>query len=111
MKSVSIFGLGYVGTATAACLASRGHRVIGVDSNRSKVKCIQDGMSPIVEAGLEELIASGRRSGLLSATTDASEAIANSDTSFVSVGTPGQANGTPDLSHLIDVCSDIGQAL
>jgi GDP-mannose 6-dehydrogenase len=111
MKSVSIFGLGYVGTVTAACLASRGHKVIGVDPHPLKVQRIQEGMSPIVEKGIQEMIAPASRSGLISATHDASTAILESEISFVSVGTPSQRNGKLDLSHVRNVCLDIGRAL
>jgi GDP-mannose 6-dehydrogenase len=111
MKSLSIFGLGYVGAVTAACFASRGCKVIGVDPNPSKVDRIQAGLSPIVEADIQDMIAEARRTGLISATTDATEAIANSDISFISVGTPNQRNGKLDLSHVRNVCADIGRAL
>src|SRR5262249_16940538 len=111
MNSISIFGLGYVGTVTAACLASRGHRVIGVDPNPSKVECINTGVSPIVEADVQEMISSARESALISATQDSVAAITNSDISFVSVGTPSQRNGKLDLSHIGKVCLDIGRGL
>src|SRR5206468_443429 len=111
MKSISIFGMGYVGTVTAACLSSRGHRVIGVDPNPLKVRRISSGASPIVEPDVEEMIRSGKDTGLISATDDPNEAIAQSEISFISVGTPGQRNGRPDLSHIRSVCRDIGVGL
>jgi GDP-mannose 6-dehydrogenase len=111
MKSISIFGLGYVGAVTAACFASRGYKVIGVDPNPLKVDRIQSGMSPIVENNVADLIAEAKRTGLISATTDATTAIAMSDISFISVGTPSQRNGKLDLSHIRHVCGDIGRAL
>ncbi len=111
MNSISIFGLGYVGTVTAACLASRGHKVIGVDPNLSKVERFQSGLSPIVEAGVQEMITTANQAGLIAATPDAGEAIAQSDISFISVGTPSQRNGKLDLSHINDVCDAIGVAL
>lgn len=111
MKSISIFGLGYVGAVTAACFASRGYKVIGVDPNPQKVDRIQAGLSPIVEAGVPEIIASAKNAGLISATSDATTAIMNSDISFISVGTPSQKNGKLELSHIRNVCSDIGRAL
>jgi len=74
MRSISIFGLGYVGTVTASCFASRGHKVIGVDRNPSKVDRIQAGMSPIVEAGVQEMIDAAKREGTISATMDATAA-------------------------------------
>jgi GDP-mannose 6-dehydrogenase len=111
MKSISVFGLGYVGTVTAACFASRGHRIIGVDTNPQKVQRLNDGASPIVEARVQEMLGEAQRAGLLSATVDSFAAVANSDISFVSVGTPGQRNGKLDLSHVRKVCADIGRAL
>src|SRR5262249_39825330 len=111
MKSISIFGLGYVGTATAACLASRGHKVIGVDPNPLKVQRIEAGESPMVEPQVQDMIAAASRQGLISATQDSVAAITNSDISFVSVGTPSQRNGKLDLSHIGKVCLDIGRGL
>jgi GDP-mannose 6-dehydrogenase len=111
MSSISIFGLGYVGAATAACLSSRGHRVIGVDPNPLKVERIEAGMSPIVETGVQELMTAARREGRISATQDSDAAIAASDITFISVGTPSQRNGKLDLTHIRHVCSDIGRAL
>ena len=111
MKSISIFGLGYVGAVTSACLASRGHRIIGVDPNASKVEHIQAGMSPIVEAGVQEMIAAAKNAGLISATGDATAAVMSSDISFISVGTSSQRNGKLDLSYVRKVCTDIGHSL
>src|SRR5215831_15535976 len=111
MKSISIFGLGYVGAVTAACFASRGHRVIGVDPNPLKVQRIEAGLSPIVEAGVQEMLASASRDGLISATHDSAAAVAGSDLSFISVGTPSQRNGRLDLSHIRSVCAEIGLGL
>src|SRR5437660_12355788 len=93
MQSISIFGMGYVGAVTAACLASRGHKIIGVDPNPLKVQRIASGMSPIVEAGVQEMIASAHTEALISATQDAAVAIAQSEISFISVSTPSQRNG------------------
>jgi len=111
VKSISIFGLGYVGAVTAACLASRGHRIVGVDPNPLKVQRVGSGMSPIVEAGVQDMISTANRAGLISATTDADVALARSEISFISVGTPSQRNGKLDLSHIRKVCADIGNAL
>jgi GDP-mannose 6-dehydrogenase len=111
MKSISIFGLGYVGAVTAACLASRGHKIIGVDPNPLKVERIGSGKSPIVETEVDALIATAKEAGLISATQDATVAITNSEISFVSVGTPCQRNGKLDLSYIRRVCVDIGRGL
>jgi GDP-mannose 6-dehydrogenase len=111
MKRISIFGLGYVGTVTAACLASRGCSVIGIDPNLLKVQRIQEGKSPIVETGVQQMIESARRAELVSATQDFSGAVVESDISFICVGTPSQRNGKLDLSHILKVCADIGHSL
>jgi GDP-mannose 6-dehydrogenase len=108
---VSIFGLGYVGTVTAACLAHKGHRVTGVDVNPLKVEALDAGRSPIVEARLDTLIADSNRECRLHATTNAQAAVLESDVSFVSVGTPSMRNGKPDFSGLEHVCFEIGNAL
>jgi GDP-mannose 6-dehydrogenase len=110
-QTISVFGLGYVGAVTAACLASRGNRVVGVDTNPTKVGMIEAGQSPIIEAGLYDLVARGRQSCNLHATTDAGAAIAESEISFICVGTPSQRNGKLDLSHIDQVCREIGEAL
>lgn len=105
---VSIFGLGYVGAVTAACLARDGHDVVGVDVNAGKVERIARGESPIVEAGLPELLAAGATAGRISATADAVAAVAQTEVSIISVGTPPDANGVPDLSYVERVCREIG---
>jgi GDP-mannose 6-dehydrogenase len=109
--NVSVFGLGYVGSVSAATFAADGHTVIGVDVNSGKVRMVNEGRSPIVEPGLEELIASTAATGRLRATCDAAEAIDASDVSLVSVATPSRPNGSLDLSHLVRVCEEIGTAL
>ena len=111
MKSISIFGLGYVGATTAACLASCGHKVIGVDPAALKVQCINAGRSPIVEANVQEMISTASRAGLVSATQEAGDAIADSEISFICVGTPSHRNGRLDLTHIRNVCADIGRSL
>lgn len=109
--SISIFGLGYVGSVTAACLAHQGHRVIGVDLNPLKVDWLRSGQSPVLEAGLEDLIREGQQSSLLEATSDTKRAVLDSDFSFISVGTPSLANGKLNLSSVEQVCREIGETL
>lgn len=108
---LSIFGLGYVGCVSAACFADRGHEVIGVDVNPLKVQIINDGKSPIVEPGIAELIARAVEQKKLRATTDAGEAVAATDVSLVCIGTPGNHNGSLDLSYIKRACQQIGEAL
>ncbi|MGC2542550.1 MAG: nucleotide sugar dehydrogenase, partial [Candidatus Sulfotelmatobacter sp.] len=109
--SVSVFGLGYVGTVTAACLAHKGHNVIGVDLNLSKVEALHTGHSPVVEPRVEGLIAEGHATGRLSATANSEDAVLNSEISFLCVGTPSLRNGKLDLGHIEPVCRNIGQIL
>ncbi len=109
--SVSIFGLGYVGSVSAACFASKGYKVIGVDVSRAKVEMMDSGRSPIVEAQVSELISVANKSCHLHATTDATHAVLNSDVSFVCVGTPSLKNGKLDLSHIESVAREIGAAI
>lgn len=109
--SISVFGLGYVGSVSAACFASMGHRVIGVDVNPDKVKMMESGRSPIIEASMAELIAEGTRACRLHATVDSVAAVLESDVSFVCVGTPSLRSGKLDLSHIEKVAREIGAAL
>ncbi len=108
---ISVFGLGYVGTVSAACLARDGHAVIGVDPNPSKVELIQSGVSPVIEGGLGELVSDSVDRHRLRATADYEEGVAESDLSFLCVGTPSQPNGSLDLEHLSRVSTQIGEAL
>ena len=108
---VSIFGLGYVGTVCAGCLAQDGHEIIGVDPVPTKVDLINAGKSTIIEAEIDELIAQAVESGMLRATNKTADAIENSELSFVCVGTPSQINGNLDLTHVRHVCEQIGRAL
>ncbi|MCG8546892.1 MAG: nucleotide sugar dehydrogenase, partial [Alphaproteobacteria bacterium] len=108
---ISIFGLGYVGAVSAACLSEQGHRVIGVDSNDGKVDLINEGKSPVIEKDVDDMVAAGRENGTLRATTDAAAAIAESELAIVCVGTPSSLNGNLDLTYVERVCQEIGAAL
>lgn len=108
---ISIFGLGYVGCVSAACFAKAGHQVIGVDVSPLKVEIINSGRSPVVEPGVQELIADAVDKGLLKATMDPEIAIAESDISLVCVGTPSNHNGSLDLTYVKDACRQIGAVL
>jgi GDP-mannose 6-dehydrogenase len=111
MQTISVFGLGYVGAVTAACLAHAGHRVIGVDVNSSKVSFLESGRPPVLEPGLDELVSEGRRSGRLHATIDPARAVHESEMSFICVGTPSLPNGRLDVSRVELSCAEVGRAL
>lgn len=108
---LSIFGLGYVGSVTAACTASLGHEVVGVDINTSKVNALNGGRSPIVEARLDELVSESYQAGRIRATSNVRAAVSESELSFICVATPSQRNGKLDLTSLSQVCREIGEAL
>lgn len=108
---ISILGLGYVGAVCAACLSKRGHQVVGGDVSQLKVDLINRGKSPIVEPGLDELIAEGVARGLISATTDTEMAVQSTDLTMICVGTPSKRNGDLDLTYVQAVCRDVGEAI
>jgi GDP-mannose 6-dehydrogenase len=108
---VSVFGLGYVGCVTAACLAKTGHQVVGVDLNADKAAMVAAGESPIVEPGLGELIAEAVKEGRLRATVSSEEAVGQTDLSLICVGTPGRGNGQLNGDAIERVGREIGAAL
>jgi GDP-mannose 6-dehydrogenase len=108
---ISVFGLGYVGTVSAGCLANDGHNVLGVDPIQTKVDLINEGRSPIIETEIGEIIASNVKSGRLRAVVDPEEGVAETDLSFVCVGTPSLPNGNLDLRFIRRICEQIGDAL
>ncbi|MDB5816031.1 MAG: algD [Rhodocyclales bacterium] len=108
---ISVFGLGYVGAVSCACLPELGHEVIGVDTNPLKVKMINDGQSPVVEEGINELISAAVHAGKLHATDDVAFAVSNSDISLISVATPSNPNYTPNLTAVDAVVRSIGAAI
>ncbi len=110
-KTISVFGLGYVGCVSVACLAKAGHRVIGVEVNELKVDLINRGVATVVEPGLDALLLDGFDLGLITATSNAEAAIRESDIVLVTVGTPSMENGDLDLSHIFFVAEHIGLAL
>jgi GDP-mannose 6-dehydrogenase len=109
--NISIFGLGYVGAVTAACLARDGHYVVGVDISPEKVKLLACGKSPIIEPGLEDWLAEGVGSGRIRTTTDALAAALATEVSLISVGTPPTEEGGPNLHYVYNVCRQIGAAI
>lgn len=108
---ISVFGLGYVGCVSAACLAARGHEVLGVDVNPVKIDLVTRGQAPVVEERIGELTAEVVKSGALRATTDVAEAIAASEVSLICVGTPSAPNGSLSTTYLERVAEEIGAAL
>lgn len=108
---ISVFGLGYVGAVTAACLSRDGHLVVGVDRQQVKVDIVNGGKSPVVEDYVGELIGNGVASGKLRATTDTQEAIEATDMSLICVGTPSRRNGSLDTDAVMRVCEEIGAAI
>src|SRR5437660_6851555 len=109
--SISLFGLGYVGSVSAACFAHMGHKVTGVDISKTKVEMLDSGRTPIIEARMDDLVAEAHKSCRLHATTDSIAAVLASDISFVCVGTPSLRSGKLDLSHVEHVSNEIGAAL
>jgi GDP-mannose 6-dehydrogenase len=107
---VAIFGLGYVGSVTAACLAANGHDVWGVDVDTAKVDPITEGRSPVVEPGLDALMAGGVAAGTLHATTDPRLALDGADVSLICVGTPSTPSGSTDLTYIRRAVKDIAAA-
>jgi GDP-mannose 6-dehydrogenase len=108
---VSVIGLGYVGTTTAACLAARGHTVVGVDVSPMKAEMVAGGRSPVVEEGLTERLGAALAAGRLTATTSADRVAQDTDLSLVCVGTPSRRNGSLDLDHLVRATETVGRSL
>jgi len=108
---ISIFGLGYVGAVSAGCLAQSGHTVVGVDPTQVKVDLINSGKTPIIEKDIGETIAEAVREKKLLATTSVDDAIANTEMSWICVGTPSEMNGSLDLRYVRRVCEQIGAAI
>ena len=111
MARISVFGIGYVGVVSAACLARDGHDVIAVDIDPDKIDAINAGVSPIVEEGIDDLVRDVVAAGKLCATSDVALAIQDTEMSFVCVGTPSAPDGSVGLVYVTDVCKTIGAAL
>ena len=105
--NVAVFGLGYVGSVTAACLAHTGHRVTGIDNDEYKVQCLNSGKAPFFEPGLEQIVHDSAAAGRLSATLSTSEALDEADVALICVGTPSMKNGDLGLDQLRRVCEGI----
>jgi len=109
--NISIFGLGYVGAVSLACLAREGHRVVGVDIDPVKRALIRDGKTPVVEEGMVELMAKVAQGGRVSVTDDVRQAILDTDVSLICVGTPSAANGSQDQSAIVRLSEELGSAM
>ena len=109
--NIAVFGLGYVGCVSAACLADREHQVVGVDVDPHKVALVAKGEASVIEPGLDDLLASVVKRGLLRATTDTADAVRGCDVSLVCVGTPSLLNGSLDVTAILRVMEQIGEAL
>lgn len=111
LPSISVFGLGYVGSVTAACLSDLGCSVIGCDVSEAKVQQINAGKAPISEPGLDDLLSRQKQKGLIRATVDPREAVAASEVSIVCVGTPSTPSGGLDLQFVETVASQLASAI
>jgi len=108
---ISIFGLGYVGAVSLACLARDGHSVIGVDVDQAKLELIRSGKTPVVEEGMVDLMTQVAASGRVSVTTDVVQAVLDSELSLICVGTPSAPNGSQDQSAIVKLAHDLGRAM
>ncbi|WLQ14917.1 UDP-glucose/GDP-mannose dehydrogenase family protein [Hahella aquimaris] len=106
---IAIFGTGYVGLVTGACLADVGHQVLCVDVDEKKIQNLKNGLIPIYEPGLEPIVKLNVEAGRLSFTTDAEEAVAFGDLQFIAVGTPPDEDGSADLQYVLTVARTIGR--
>jgi GDP-mannose 6-dehydrogenase len=108
---ISVFGLGYVGCVSAACLAQNGHEVLGLDVNPQKAELVSSGRAPVIEGGLDSLMREAVQRGSLRVTSDSRAAIHNSDASMICAGTPSNRNGSLNLQYVENVCCEIGAGL
>jgi len=108
---VAIFGLGYVGCTAAACIASQGHDVVGIDVSQAKVDAINAGLSPIIEPGVDELLACAHEEGRLSAAVNIGDTIDDTDIAIVCVGTPSGPDGSHNMSYIAQVTRAIAGAI
>ncbi|HHN47617.1 MAG TPA: nucleotide sugar dehydrogenase [Bacteroidales bacterium] len=108
---ISVFGLGYVGVVTAACLAKEGHQVMGIDISDIKVDLIKAGKTPIIEEKIGEMVQEGVDSGRLTASMDTRKAVQETDMAIVCVGTPSRDDGSLDIGFVEEVTKQIGEEL
>jgi UDPglucose 6-dehydrogenase len=108
---ISVIGTGYVGLVSGACFAQMGNSVTCVDIDEKKIASLEEGIIPIYEPGLEEMVLENYKSGTLTFTTDAKSAIANSRICFIAVGTPMGEDGSADLQYVLAVAKTIGESM
>ena len=108
---ITIFGTGYVGLVTGACLAEMGNHVVCVDIDAAKVARMRAGEIPIYEPGLESIVRHNHASGRLEFTVDAAPAVAHGEVIFIAVGTPPDEDGSADMRYVLAVAATIGQHL
>src|SRR5690606_16476338 len=111
LMKISIFGLGYVGAVSLACLARDGHEVIGVDIDAAKLALIEQGKTPVIEEGMVELMRDVVASGRVAVGQDVAAAVRDSELSLICVGTPSAPNGSQDQSALLRLTADMGRAI
>ena len=109
--NISIFGLGYVGAVSLACLARDGHSVIGVDIDPAKLELLRSGRTPVVEEGMVDLVRRVVAGGGVSVTDDVARAVHDSELSLVCVGTPSASNGGQDQTAMLRLAHELGRAL
>jgi UDPglucose 6-dehydrogenase len=107
--NITIFGTGYVGLVTGACLADAGHQVICVDVDETKIQALKQGVIPIYEPGLGGIVRHNREEGRLHFTTDAAEGVAFGELQFIAVGTPPDEDGSADLKYVLAVAHTIAE--
>ena len=108
---IAIFGTGYVGLVSGACFAERGNHIICVDVDEKKLEKLENGILPIYEPGLEEIVKKCHKLGTLRFTSDSKTALKNSDIVFIAVGTPMGENGSADLQYVLKVAETVGQQM
>src|SRR5687768_10678283 len=111
MMRIAVFGLGYVGSVSAACLAEAGHTITGVDVDPVKLDLIRQGRSPVTEPDLDDWLGRGVASGRITVTNDTAKAVTSSDLPLICVGTPSRRNGSLESTYLERVLEEIGTAL
>ena len=111
MNQIAVIGTGYVGLVSGACLSEFGQKVVCMDVDEGKINCLRQGVLPIYEPGLEEIVTRNLKSGRLSFTTDIREAVEHATVVFIAVGTPPQEDGSADLQYVLEAAKSIAQCM